>query len=303
MLKNLVDVAQTQKKENLFKAPVSHEIVDENIKKEVEKPPIKNRDIENPMFCQEITGGRVLRKVELWFGNPSTGKTTAAKSLAQRLKKENKIKDYVFVNCHEEMTVLSTLKTTKTDANGNWLFVFNKLFDVLTDPLQERYIVIFEEANTMPMSVWKSFQPLLDDTEGDFVFEENTYIKNPNVFFILTLNHSDIGTFAIPDAIKSRAFPLEFEDLDKKRLAEWAGVSIEFLNVLEKIRAMFADLGDLPEFHKDTRQLKNLKGLTREQFKKYFISQLSLHNIYWQEAIALMPEFEDALNKFEKCNS
>ncbi len=256
--------------------------------------------LELTWFCPELDGGRFLKKVELWFGNPSTGKTTKAKLLAQRLKDDGIIDDFIVINCHEEMTVMSMLKTTKTDENGNWVFEFNKIFNALTDALKKKYLIIYDEFNTLPMSVDKSLQPLLDDTEGEFDFEDKTYEKNPNVQFILTLNHNDIGTTPIPEAIKSRAFPVEFEDLDLQEVSKRSGVPYKIIELMGRIREMFTHLGEVPEFHKDVRQLKNIVGLTKEQFKKYITSILSFHHIEWKEAVAISPEFQNMLDEFEK---
>jgi DNA polymerase III delta prime subunit len=244
------------------------------------------------------TISRPLRKFELWFGNPSTGKTTAARNISQELVDNNVIKDFAVIQCHEEMTVMSMLKTTKTDESGAWIFILNKVFKFLTDELREKYVVIFDEINTLPMSVLKALQPLLDDTSGSFDFEDKTYIKNPNVFFIATMNHKDIGTSMLPEAIVSRAFPKFFADLTPKDLETRSKVPASFINILRSIHGMFSHLGNLHPFYNDVRQLKNLAGLTAEQFKEYITSHLELSNIDWQNAVAISPEFDNLIQQY-----
>jgi GTPase SAR1 family protein len=241
---------------------------------------------------------RPLRKAELFFGNPSTGKTTFAKRLAQHLVDTGAIKDYVVVHAHEEMTVMSMFKTTTTDENGTWKFLQNKFFKMLTDELQERYVIIIDEINTLAMSVLKAFQPVADDTEGSFYFENKTYRKNPNVFFIATMNHKDVGTSPLPKAIKSRFFPVFFKDLDATELSKRTNVPETFLQLLKRVYDMFSPLGDVHEFFNDVRQLKNMAGLSREQFKDLITSHLELANIDWQAAVSVSPEFNNILDEY-----
>jgi MoxR-like ATPase len=244
------------------------------------------------------TFNRPMRKAELFFGNPSTGKTTFAKRMAQSLVDAGAIKDFAVINGHEEMTVMSTLKTTTTDENGVWKFLVNKIFRMLTDELRERYIIIIDEINTLAMSVLKAFQPILDDTEGTFEFENKTYNKNPNVFFIATMNHKDVGTSPLPKAIKSRFFPVFFKDLDNVELSKRTNVPVAFLDLLKRVYDMFSPLGDVHEFFNDVRQLKNMAGLSREQFKDFITSHLELANIDWQAAVSISPEFDNILNEY-----
>jgi hypothetical protein len=244
------------------------------------------------------TFSRHMRKAELFFGNPSTGKTTFAKRLAQTLIDAGGIKDFAVINGHEDMTVMSTLKTTTTDENGVWKFLVNKVFKMLTDELREKYLIIIDEINTLPMSVLKAFQPILDDTEGTFEFDNKTYSKNPNVFFIATMNHKDVGTSPLPKAIKSRFFPVFFKDLDNTELSKRTNVPVEFLDLLKRIYDMFSPMGDVHEFFNDVRQLKNMSGLTTEQFRDYITSHLELSGIEWQNAVAISPEFDNLVAQY-----
>lgn len=241
---------------------------------------------------------RNLRKFELWFGNPSTGKTTLARKLAQRLVDDGKIKDYAIINGHEDLNVMSMFKTTQTTDDGKWLFLLNRVFRMLTDELQERYIVIIDEINTLLMSVLKALQPILDDTKGTFDFEEKTYTKNPNCFFIATMNHKDMGTSPLPDAIKSRAFPVFFKDLDNVELSRRTEVPSHFIDILKRIYDMFAHMGQLHPFYNDVRQLKNMVALSPQAFKEYIIAQLELAQIDYESVIALSPEFDNLVAEY-----
>ena len=246
------------------------------------------------------TLGRDLRQTELWFGDPGTGKTTQARTMFEAFKERGVIEDYVVVNAQEELTVMSLFKTAKTDEQGTWRFLHNKLFQMLTDTAQSRYGVIIDEFNTLPMSVMKSLQPIIDDTEGDFVFEDKTYTKNPNVHFVFTMNHNDMGISQLPVAIKDRVYPTYFPPLSTQELAKRSGVKEIVIEKLRRIRRMFAHLGDLPEFHKSVRQLKALKDANASQVKLYVMSQLALANVDYEEALELSPEFEDFLKEFDE---
>ena len=256
---------------------------------------IPNRFAHYP-FATEMN--RNLRKFELWFGNPSTGKTTYARKLAQSLKDAGQIDDYIVINSHEDLTVMSLFKTTKTDDNGAWKFLFNRFFQMLTDDAKRRYIIIIDEINTQPMSVLKAQQPILDDTEGTFDFEEKTYTKNPNVFFIATMNHRDVGTSTMPDAIKSRAFPVFFKDLSNEELEKRSSVPAKFIDILKRIHDMFKDLGQVHPFYNDVRQLKNMLGLSTQDFRNYIIAQLEFANVDYATVISISPEFDNLVKEY-----
>lgn len=262
-----------------------------------QQPPVNNQTSYDNLFVQDFS--RDLRKVELWFSNPGVGKSTMSRNLCNMWKTNDVIEDYVWVKCHEDMTVQSLFKTTMTDENGNWKFPFNRMFHALTDKMQKRYVIVFDEFNLLPMSVQKGLQNTLDDTIGDFDFEDKVYEKNPNVSFILNINHRDIGVNQLADAIKDRAFPVFFRDLDNDSLALRTQMPVKFLELLKRIYDMFANLGDLQPFHKSVRHLNMLHGLNKQQFKEYLISQLELAGIEWQEVTAISPEFQNALDEFD----
>lgn len=293
-----VDADKVEESVDIIKVISSRNVETKKEVKPVVKVPTIKKELSKNLFMEDF--GRDLKRAELWFGNPATGKTFAARRIADAFKEKGFIEDYVVVNCHEEMTVMSILKTTKTDEAGNWKFLLNRTFNVITDNLQKPYIVIFDEFNLLSMSVMKALQPILDDTEGSFEFEDKRYQKNPNVFFIMTMNHKDIGTSTIPDAVLDRTFPKFFKDLTTDLLAERSGVPQKFIELMEKIHRMFAHLGNLPEFHKSVRKLKNIIGLNKEQFKDYIISELELANIEWADVVRISPEFENFIDEFEK---
>ena len=289
-------------KPSVEKAPIVEEPpkVEPKKKKKVEAPKVeapKPKSAKKDLFVSSLS--RHLKPVELWFGDPGTGKTTLARSIFQNLKESGELEDYVVVNAQEELTVMSIFKTTRTDEDGNWKFIHNAFFKMLTDKAQSRYGVIIDEFNTMPMSVMKSLQPIIDDTEGDFVFEEQTYTKNPNVYFIFTMNHNDMGVSQLPVAIKDRVFPKFFDALSDEVLAQRSGVTKELIDKLRRVRQMFSHLGDLPEFHKSVRQLKSLQGADGATVKEYIVAQLALAQIKYEEAIAISPEFHDLIKEFD----
>lgn len=286
--------APTQPKPQVVETPkVAREVVSDTPKsKIIPKANTQFRDL----FVDDLQ--RNLRKAEVWFGGPGTGKTTKAKLLAQQFKREGLIDDYAIINCHEEMTYNSVLITTRTDENGAWVFKHNKAFNMLTDELQKRYMIIFDEYNLLSMSVQKATQPILDDTQGDFDFNDTTYEKNPNIYFVVTMNHKDLGISDIPLAVKDRLFPQFFEELSIDELSKRSGVPSKLIELLGKVRQMFEHLGDIPEFHKSVRQLSYLRGANGNMVREYMISQLALAKVEYKEAIAMSPEFQNLIDEF-----
>jgi nucleoside-triphosphatase THEP1 len=241
---------------------------------------------------------RPLRKVEMWFSNPGVGKTTLFRKLGNSWLNNGTIDDFIVVNCHEDLNVQSLFKTTTTQGS-DFVFLFNNLFNAITDNMQKQYLIVFDEFNLLPMSVQKGLQPILDDTIGDFDFENNTFTKNPNINYIITLNHKDIGVNRIADAIIDRVYPVFFKDLSQENVAIRTQFPIDFIRLLERVYNMFAPYGDIDTFHKSVRQLNNLHGLSREQFKEYIISKLEFGGIEWEQVISLSPEFENILDEYE----
>lgn len=255
-------------------------------------------NVTQTLFVNELN--RPLKRAELWFGEPGSGKTTLAINTCDVLMQQGLIEDYTKIICHEDLNLMSLLKTTRTDEQGNWKFLPNKVFNMLTDEMQKRYIIILDEFNTLPMSVMKAMQPILDDTVGKFDFEDKVYDKNPNLFFILTMNHRDLGISELPIAIKDRLYPRLFQELSVKELSKRSGVPIHLIELLTKTRQMFEHLGDLPEFHKSVRQLKELYGADGDEVAFYMKSQLALAQIEYEEAIAMSPEFRNLCEEFER---
>ena len=283
----------TQKSFKETKAPKQEIRVETTQEKKIEKPDSTKQNLFITSFS------RPMKKAELWFGNPGNGKTTLATKICESFKEKGEIEDYAVVKCEEEMTVMSLLKTTKTNSDGDWMFTYNKIFKMLTDEMQKTYIIIMDEFNTMPMTVMKALQPIIDDTVGRFEFEDKTFEKNPNVNFIFTMNHNDLGISELPIAIKDRLYPKYFRPLDKKELEKRSGVPSKLIDLLGKIWNMFEHLGALPDFHNSVRQLKYLRGASREQVEDYVISQLELANIEYEQALNMSPEFENFLEEFE----
>ncbi len=250
------------------------------------------------LFVSELN--RELKRAELWFGEPGSGKTTLAMNTCDYLMQQGLIEDYTKIICHEDLNLMSLLKTTKTDENGLWKFLPNKVFNMLTDEMQKRYVIILDEFNTLQMSVMKAMQPILDDTVGKFDFEDKVYDKNPNLFFILTMNHRDLGISELPIAIKDRLYPRLFRELTIVELSKRSGMPRHLIELLTKTRQMFEHLGDLPEFHKSVRQLKELYGASGEEVAYYMKSQLALAQIEYEEAIAMSPEFQNLCDEFDK---
>jgi hypothetical protein len=91
-----------------------------------------------------------------------------------------------------------------------------------------------------------------------------------------------------------------FKDLDTTELEKRTQVPATFIDTLKRIHQMFAHLGKLHPFFNDVRQLKNINGLTQEQFKEFVIAHLELAQIQWQEAINLSPEFANLVSEFGK---
>jgi hypothetical protein len=293
MLSDLIKKSTTSVANQEVSTKKTHVVKNNHV---VEKAPVVPRQRFDNLFVGDFN--RDLRKTELWFSNPGVGKTTMFRKICSEWKQNGKIQDYIVVNCHEDLNVQSLFKTTTTEGS-DWVFLFNNLFKAITDNMQKDYVIVFDEFNLLPMSVQKGLQPILDDTVGEFDFENNTYQKNPNLNFILTINHRDVGVNRLADAIMDRAFPVFFKDLPKETIAIRTKLPLTFIDLIERIYQMFANVGDLQPFHRSVRQLNYLHGLTKEQFKDYLISHLELAGIEWEQITRLSPEFDNALEEFK----
>jgi hypothetical protein len=199
-----------------------------------------------------------LPRVLMFVGQPDTGKTYRAEEIA----KECGV-DMLFKMCRDNLNLETLLEDFKL-VDGKPVFEESLAIKMMSDPEQRRYIITFDEFNTLLTGVMKTFQPIFDDTSTTFEYRGKVYQKNPNCKFIVTLNDKDKGISVVPDAILSRVELRWFEPTDTSTIAKWTTVDINWINNLFNI---YKVLGLTNIF--GTRQVKILKGKTTDSINNH----------------------------------
>jgi hypothetical protein len=190
-----------------------------------------------------------LPRASIFVGQPDTGKTYRAEEIARQCGIEP-----LFKMCRDNLNLETLLEDFKL-VDGKPAFEESLAIKMMSDPEKRRYIIIFDEFNTLLTGVMKTFQPILDDTSTTFEYRGKVYQKNPNCKFILTLNDKDKGISIVPDAILSRVELTFFEPVPTSTIAKWTNVDVEWINNLFNI---YKVLGLTNIF--GTRQVKILHG-------------------------------------------
>lgn len=212
--------------------------------------------IDNQQTSAHTTGNafqdraRVIMKV----GQPDTGKTYAAIKEAEDMG----IKP-ILLMCRDSLT-LETLLEDFTLIDGKPAYIPSPALRALTDPNKGEAIIIMDEFNTLLTGVMKTTQPIFDDTSKTFTYRGNTYEKNMNCKFTVTLNDKDKGISIVPDAILSRSKLEYYNPVAPQIIAKWTGVPLKWI---QDLRSIYKIAGLLNVF--GTRQIKTIRKCTNIQ--------------------------------------
>jgi len=194
----------------------------------------------------------------MFVGQPDTGKTYLAEDIAKQCGIVP-----LFKMCRDNLNLETLLEDFKLN-DGKPVFEESLAIKAMSDPEKNRYIIIFDEFNTLMTGVMKTFQPILDDTSTTFEYRGKVYQKNMNCKFILTLNDKDKGISVVPDAILSRVELRWFDPTPITTIAQWTNVDVEWIN---KLFNVYKIIGLTNIF--GTRQIKILHGKTLERVKNH----------------------------------
>lgn len=199
-----------------------------------------------------------LPRAMMFVGQPDTGKTYLAENIAKQCGIVP-----LFKMCRDNLNLETLLEDFKLN-DGKPVFEESLAIKAMSDPKKNRYIIIFDEFNTLMTGVMKTFQPILDDTSTTFEYRGKVYQKNMNCKFILTLNDKDKGISVVPDAILSRVELRWFDPTPITTIAQWTNVDVEWIN---KLFNVYKIIGLTNIF--GTRQIKILHGKTLERVKNH----------------------------------
>lgn len=199
-----------------------------------------------------------LPRVSMFVGQPDTGKTFKAFEIAKQCGVEP-----LFIMCRDNLNLETLLENFKL-VDGKPVFEESLAIKMLSDKEKRRYIIIFDEYNTLLTGVMKTTQPIFDDTSTTFEYRGKIYEKNMNCKIIVTLNDKDKGISVVPDAILSRVELTFFDPVATSTIAKWTNVQIEWINNLFNI---YKVLGLTNIF--GTRQIKILNGKSIDRIKNH----------------------------------
>lgn len=226
-----------------------------------------------------------LPRVSMFVGQPDTGKTFKAIQIAKDCGVEPLIK-----MCRDNLN-LETLLEDFIVVDGKPQFSESVALKMMSDPNNERAIIVFDEFNTLLTGVMKTLQPIFDDTSTTFEYRGKIYHKNLNCKFVVTLNDKDKGISIVPDAILSRSRLTWFEPVTPATISKWTGVSLAWIQQLQDV---YKALGLLSVF--GTRQIKMLNNAPSvEAIKNHLYGLCQMRNIDGKSLDTL--EVQQLINK------